>query len=167
MHATWYSFGFLNEPRTEIREAVGIQFDLSTSQACNKHVDATQSPRWTEEEVWHCRWSKGCWVDLDPPAQQYVSCPSSAGFAPCSAHQGCPDAAAFSYIFFKLHAKNVFQMPFWVPPKEAILSKKVFYLHSQTCCYLWGGGRGSGEQRKQEWGGVAGDLLGLMSCIPD
>lgn len=136
MHATWYSFGFLNEPRTEIREAVGIQFDLSTCQACNKHVDATQSPRWTEEEVWHCRWSKGCWVDLDPPAQQYVSCPSSAGFAPCSAHQGCPDAAAFSYFFLSSMQKMYFRcLSEFHPRKQSYLKKSFTYTHRLAATY--------------------------------
>lgn len=37
------ALGFLSEPRAEIREAVGIQFDLSTCQACNKHTDSARS----------------------------------------------------------------------------------------------------------------------------
>lgn len=51
MRATWYSSGFLSEPRAEIREAVGIQFDLGTCQACNEHVDDAQSPKWAEEDI--------------------------------------------------------------------------------------------------------------------
>lgn len=36
------ALGFLSEPRAEIREAVGIQFDPSTCRVCNKHIDSAQ-----------------------------------------------------------------------------------------------------------------------------
>lgn len=132
MHATWYSFGFLSEPRAKIREAMGIQFNLSMEQA-HRHCTVT---RWAEEAVWHSR------------SQRLLAGPGSASSVTwdvpflcrlctlqCTPRlsRGC----CFSGVFLSSMQIKIFQIPFRASFREAILSKTAFYISLQACKRGW------------------------------
>lgn len=161
MCATWYSFGFLSEPKAEIREAVGIQFDLSTCQAWSKHTGTMQSPRWAEEVVWHRRWPKVAgWTWIHQLSHMWSALPLQAAPLQCTSRlsRGC----CFFCHFLSSMQIEIFQILFRVPFKEKILSRTVLYISLQTCCCLWGGWRLCVVQGEWELHGI---FLGLHPLL--
>lgn len=159
-------FGFLSEPRAEIREAVGIQFDLSTCKAWSKHMDSVQTARWAEEAGWHCRWT---WIHqfsnlwsvtwIHQLSNLWSALPLQA--VPLAVHTNTVQRVLLFWSFWSSMQLKIFQILFRVSFKETILSETIFYISLQTCkgrlktkC----GARGEG---------LTWHLLGMTSFIAD